>query len=1173
MSSSINPASRPTSQQVMASAAASSSLEGNPAESSSYVDITTYLYEDVSVVFDGLSEQMAAIGLNSIAGTEQIRKTFTEATQSLATLAPKGIISASTGRKILPFPMQQFLFSKSKSYLMDLFKDYAQLEPQQMGSFTLAEALELAYLTLFTELFQKKTCDQTTHDDVLALIEFLIEKGWSAEKGAELAEQLFMKVAAGYKISDEHRSKCLTHLNKIKGAIPLTDFYNTPIDPTITNWEICTPFYQFLIDQTKTLMLALSPLREESINGIKESFQRYKQKQTELSKLRAVQQLNTARAIITILDKKIQNLDRCVTGKLEELERNCHINFQNPKSHSQVHYLLALGGHSQKQNERTIKEFNDEITKYGIWYAISSGEIASPASLECINGMFEQLKWVAIDCFTQMSQCALDQPSIDLNTFTPTPKNTHLFFLLMAEYLEVAVNFSQTKAQKDPDVLIHRRKLEKHSPPALKHYISLSLEKFYLQIMRSAEKVLSITRTYYDDYSYGDRIPDSPLSEIIKPWIITLRTTANNLKGINSLSSVGGTSSSTFNQMISTFLQQTAILTTQSSDFHQQCITKTKENFLQLLCRMTKIDHVSVKLSIQEERDSIQTMSKSARSLKGIFDLIYKQSLNALSIATKDAFPLNLAEKTFDDAWLDAIDIEEMRTQNALKKVRKSSREECKESEAFDLDKSIQVASSVSSASSKTPRTIAHAPLVTLSPSIYHSPVTTTILQLREKLCAFHAVKGSFSTPHLVNVNSPKRIALMQQLFSIDHIQWTLEMWEKCQNSEQKHLLAEQFLFWGYLSIEQGLTAQYVQANGSVELFHGLSALMSKAPAEINNEWPKVCDRGSLYLRYPSSCYRTAFGNKQKTLSLQLIAEKENRKPHHIPSAIDLFQKTLPILIKDFISIQVTPLTLNAPPLDSKEHISTLQSLLKQPADHYRPHTASPPAVSSASASSASLLKDDLKEKPLLKAADESLYKARTTLEKTITQLETDVEFSGQPQANNELTSIRNIAHHLHALSTLPSMFGSFPEQRFLGFHAHTLFMTMQYFIENLGVTLSIRAEDETHTHQLSYYDAYGLCESLNDKELALIKELDVGKGLEYPFKYFSATYQAIPSNCVKRMSTLYSVSKAATLAEEGFSPEDLPGVIISELKEELQAKLLVYAKLVEKLIERHFKG
>lgn len=484
-----------------------------------------------------------------------------------------------------------------------------------------------------------------------------------------------------------------------------------------------------------------------------------------------------------------------------------------------------------------------------------------------------------------------------------------------------------------------------------------------------------------------------------------------------------------------------------------------------------------------------------------------------------------------DMSWLDVVDVE--LPVDSKKKKNKKETAEKEEVGQSDLTEAPIYHSPAVGSSSAIASSIAPV-------SIHETEASKLIATFRSGLEDFYALtlKERFSPPHLIQTQTRRKTSILQQLYSLDHFQWSLEMLQKTTNPVEVQLLIKRFYLWGYLAAEQGLSAECLSEND--ELFHGISSLLQKKGMEISNYWTAECNRGSNYFRYPFS-YLSYLSGKSGQF-LKIIESAPEDKQHKQNE----FKDNLQLILEDSLKTQLHPYH-QSHPIDVSSEFNQLVNLSTSASE------------SEIGADEKQVGQSQFLENQELNTLQVNLEEALNTIKERLVTLTNPLML----EKNKGKQILQNMLFHLESLITTPALLRRFPEQRYLASHLHMIYISSQYLIENLGIYFSMSQGQALHTHNLSSYLDMGMKTDLDPNEIQILESLNVGKGFEYPYNAFTKGYdrdKLIP------MSDYYAISRSATLTGEGFFPSCSKDKPLAELQLDLINRFTSYANVILKL-------
>lgn len=381
---------------------------------------------------------------------------------------------------------------------------------------------------------------------------------------------------------------------------------------------------------------------------------------------------------------------------------------------------------------------------------------------------------------------------------------------------------------------------------------------------------------------------------------------------------------------------------------------------------------------------------------------------------------------------------------------------------------------------------------------------------LRHRLSGLHQMPAHVITPlSVLGKNPPAHVvAVQQQFFMLDCLQSVSEMLHQSKQSANQKLLRYFFRVYENLVVEQGLTAACVTKRPEMELTHRIDHLFEMMQLKASAYVAGQYTKGTIPERYPFS------------VSLQYRPESE-------------MKVAMDTRIAEFADISAAAF--------SGEKTITSVVLLKD-------------VEASSKAAQVESAEAEVKE-----LNQRALLRALEVLDRSI-------------KTANGSNELQNMRYHLTNLMQVMKLIEEYPAIRFLNAQAHMALISVQYFIENLGVYLSKLKDAEMHTHSFkAYCEAFQLGEGLPEQMLTLLHELDVRKGSEYLFRYFGIRKKEQISPVMLFQSGVYASSVIARRAYEIGEP-----VKRSEVRDtcdQFTRQLKKWISLVEGLTTLHLSA
>jgi len=368
---------------------------------------------------------------------------------------------------------------------------------------------------------------------------------------------------------------------------------------------------------------------------------------------------------------------------------------------------------------------------------------------------------------------------------------------------------------------------------------------------------------------------------------------------------------------------------------------------------------------------------------------------------------------------------------------------------------------------------------VTLQSTRHDSAESTLVAGLRTILADYYGIKNEhFAPAQGWGKLQPYQIAEYQTLHALDMLQWIFEQ-AKTAPDQTKKLLNRQFKLHLQLAFEQALTAEYLRRNPKGTRTHSLYFLMNELGLDASlNHWMKDNHYGTLEYRYP-------FAFKKLNLNEEFDVEKSGKDFNEFSLALNQMAGT-PSLDELKEKLEVVNTEQPAPEACSDEMVQECQKIMK-------------------------------------------------TLEKTRSNF---VQIIQNASLGDQYTkALKNANYHLEHLSYTALLMQQNTENRFLHKHLLMAIFSTQYFLENIGVALSIHhSQTEVHDHDLRVYcNGFGLDKDLSEAEKQTLLDMNVRKGSEYLYNN-----QRIVKG-LQLLSDRYLTARVATVAGEGFQSQSQP--------------------------------
>lgn len=380
-------------------------------------------------------------------------------------------------------------------------------------------------------------------------------------------------------------------------------------------------------------------------------------------------------------------------------------------------------------------------------------------------------------------------------------------------------------------------------------------------------------------------------------------------------------------------------------------------------------------------------------------------------------------------------------------------------------------------------------------------------------------------------------LAKLHHLKALDDFRTAIEMLLECTRPEDEALkpfLMQLVLKTGHAVLEQCITTEYAKLYPD-SLSHQLQLLLQGIEVYLkNNLWTEEASDYDMQHRYPFHYAPSqSFGLKQL------------QTPEKV--AANTFYEELSRWIQDSLKIQIEVLKKQK---KDNPQIKRIEQLLEA-------FLKSKPVIASAEV--------DLKEAHS-KANEEVLRIWERKLGTALNALNN--RFKAKPKLEEVAeNALKNARHHLIKLLFCLLALKRFPQQRYMHLIFNMLHSSARDFSENLGETISSHI-----THSLDKYrKEYGLGKKLQKHLQKLLKEMDVHKGIEYPFTWFE-DHGKEASSMMNESSKLAKFSFEAVVLGEKAMPAAATAKKkkAKDPKEDLVKHAISFAELVCELTKEH---
>lgn len=336
----------------------------------------------------------------------------------------------------------------------------------------------------------------------------------------------------------------------------------------------------------------------------------------------------------------------------------------------------------------------------------------------------------------------------------------------------------------------------------------------------------------------------------------------------------------------------------------------------------------------------------------------------------------------------------------------------------------------------------------------------------------------------------------LQQHYAIDCLTSALEMYEHVSRSNCKSILLQWIFLLGYLALEQGATARFVQSHPFHLLRHDLSLLLRNIGVDQGSLWSHDANSSTVYHRYPWNFSAIRMDICPFALRCLQAINKAN---------LEEFDKNKKAWMEEFAKLSIAVLM---PSAEDKSLITRIEAVR-----------------SNFSKQAAANVGENEKLKGLSESLCTEVQKSEKALKDALELISLRLKKETEESATKAL---RNVVHHLTNFKTSLKLIEQFPQQRFLHLHLHMQVISIQYLVENLGCFLG----NGWSTHSLEFYaKQYGLGEGLGKK--ALLDAIDIAKGSEYVYSH--------SGTLIEELKKLQAYAKEARIMGEGAIPAGEP--------------------------------
>lgn len=1092
----------------------------------------------------------------------------------------------------IPVKEQQDFLKKVLDKWTTFPKEHGGLELRDVSFLKLEDFIELSLITLFVTM-KKKSNTKHESPSFIRILNLLTNRKWQDEKLlATQAKVLFKSFVQELNLSKEEIIPFEKHLNILILLARQQECYSLPLlnisgSPTFESRHSILLYMNKLIS---SMSHALAPTFHISCKKFSDYLKNWESTSESLKHSLALKKiggklenrLQKILAISKVFRLRLEALQLYSEGRLSELQKLCQALPLSRELHpseqiKQIDELLLLGKRFDTGMERTSELLKTEFTNYGCWLVLFSGVRGIediPEIKHFTKQSYGTLQKLLGDIYTNITN-DLQEFIIDNTEMmkTETLEKKLNFIEVYQDLLTVMADFIDSKYLGGMPMKKLTKKLG-----ALQQNWPKSLCQFSEFLLASLDKAcekykifsLKCWSEFQEICPHGGRIDFH--GNIVQDNLNAVKTSL--LKNATLKINVEKTPLENIYILIY-ILKKSGQRTYQSAELDsciQLILKNTRETtesiYTKLYGKMGVIYRDFNDMTGEDLGKMIDQLSVMRQASRLMFQTLFpilEQCRHGITISAPEG---PIADE--EELWLSLIDQEESYKASGSKRdleenteiERKESDSKLERSETKAPSKKTGHKKSKGSTTSKsTPSSLSSSRSLTSAPSSllstfchFDSQQSQFLSALRNNISSFHGIKQSIISPYEMCGKdlSLSQLSLNEQLYAFDCLNWNLEMIEHCPPEIEQETLLMQFFHWGYLSLEQGLTSEYLKEGTQDSLIHNLEFLLHALEISRDNQWVIQNNKGTLYARYPYSCinYRNPkndpavlkfivnSGSKINKTFLKEFSDGSRKWLHEAgvikcalleeptPSQV-IPLKTIKTKLTEFS--QDKPILALAIPEKEKCTLATLQ-------------------VSK------------------LDAIAKILTETEEALQKIIGLYSSSPEYPVK-----KIKMLKNTWHHLQNLCRIPQLVKYFPEVRFILAHSQSALIATQYLAENIGTYLSMENDEDMRRHDLRMYGVcYGMNDPLSENQLKILDSINVAKGSEYPHHYFHKTPKKYISKLMEQLSEFYVRAKTATIAGEGFSPPGIKEKSTAILQQELVNLLTDLSDLANALVQNH---
>lgn len=548
--------------------------------------------------------------------------------------------------------------------------------------------------------------------------------------------------------------------------------------------------------------------------------------------------------------------------------------------------------------------------------------------------------------------------------------------------------------------------------------------------------------------------------------------------------------------------------------------------------------HRKVRISHSLQAATMNDTLGKVKAFAASVSIVCQDALALVSTCRQD-LPRMIEERTAKaNDWLKMLELEEEQADQQLRDLLNERERKRLEQEAKQAV-NTQVPATDATAAAAACAQIAPAAAQRIAP--YQSKMANYLFSCRNEVAQWHGVPLDPVLPSRVRLAhlSFDQLTVCERLYAHDNLAMVFEMLSLTRHPEERNLIIQRILLWGYLLLEAGSTYEFLSRRPNAYLQHNLKALSEFAKIAEDNKWRCEASEGSPQIRYPFSF------------------EEDNFLLRHMRGTdavtTDEFFAKAKTWLRDLTRFEVSVLS-------SRTNSTAQQAVLDRIQAHWQAYEKGETAKAKAELEHAALSDENVGR---ILNLEREFGEALKALNERISSL----------ADSNSKNSLRSVQAQLRNLHRSVNLLKSFPNQRHMHEILHSCCFYTQYVVRNLSFYLSQKQQDEWFTDDLeTYAKEYHLGHDLGDLQ-STFEAILVNKGFEYIYRYFARLNDSEqPSPLMSLLSDLALRSREAVFLGESAVPSEMREKSAASLQDNVVTWACRLSLLAAKLVKNHVR-